>query len=103
MKKSKNPIPTENDKCIICRKPYAMTHEIMFGNPNAALSQQYGLTVRLCRLHHQDQKEGVHHNVSLDLKLKRQAQLMFQTNYPELDFCKVFQCKDYIALGKDAD
>lgn len=95
MKKKPNPIPTADDLCIVCGKPYAHTHEIFFGNPNAALSQKYKMTARLCQYHHQDHKAGVHHNREFDLQLKKEYQLKFIEMYPELDFLTIFR-KNYL-------
>lgn len=101
MKKKPNPIPTEEDYCEICGTPYAHTHEIFFGNPNAALSQEYGLTMRLCQYHHQDSKAGIHFNKEFREESFRRGQQVFKERYPELDFCKTFQCKDYLSLSED--
>ena len=91
MKKKPNPIPTADDLCEICGAPYAMTHEVYFGRPNAALSQKYGMTIRLCHKHHQDHKFGVHHNREFDLELKRTYQLKFKEMYPALVFEDIFR------------
>lgn len=90
MKKKHNPKPTINDICIICGSPYAHTHEVFFGNPNARLSQEYGMTVRLCQYHHQDHKVGVHHNREFNLSLKREYQQKFNKMYPDLSFTDIF-------------
>lgn len=90
MKKKKNPIPTYDDKCIICMTPYAHTHEIFFGNPDARLSQEWGMTVKLCQYHHQDHKVGVHHNRENDLMLKRYGQQEFEKLYGHDKFMEIF-------------
>ena len=91
MKKKPNPQPTAEDLCVICGAPYAMTHEVYFSNPDARLSQDYGMTVRLCYRHHQDHKEGVHHNRELDLKLKWEFYDKFKSMYPNLKFEEIFK------------
>lgn len=91
MKKKPNPKPTIDDLCIICGKPYAMTHEVFFGNPNARLSQEHGMVVRLCHTHHQDHKEGVHHNRLFDLSLKQQFQSKFEEEHGHDKFVSIFK------------
>jgi hypothetical protein len=61
----------------------------MFGTANRKLSEKYGLKVYLCAEHHRG-NAGVHHNASLDLKLKQMAQSRFEEVHPELSFIKIF-------------
>ena len=90
MKKKPNPLPTINDICVICGEPYAELHEVFYGNPNSALSQKWGMQVRLCGEHHRGHKEGVHHNIEFDLALKVRYQKRFETEYGHDKFMKVF-------------
>jgi len=89
--KKPNPKPTIDDLCAICETPYAHTHEVFFGNPNAALSQKHGMTIRLCQKHHQDHKEGVHHNREFDLELKRKYQAIFEETHTREEFESIFK------------
>lgn len=91
MKKKPNPKPTIDDLCFICNAPYAHTHEVFFGNPDARLSQDYGMTVRLCQYHHQDQRQGVHHNRGFDLNLKWKYYEKFKKMYPNKVFEDIFK------------
>ena len=91
MKKKHNPTPTENDLCVICSRDYAELHEIFYGNPDARLSQDYGLQVRLCYKHHRNHKTGVHHNRKLDLKLKLEGKRKFEEENPDLNFSDIFK------------
>jgi len=90
MKKKRNPIPTIDVECIICGRPYAATHEVFYGNPDARHSQDYGLTVRLCYDHHQHHKTGVHFYRAFDLKLKQEFKAKFELENPELKFSDIF-------------
>jgi hypothetical protein len=94
MKKKPNPKPTIDDISSICETPYAATHEVFFGNPNARLSQDYGMTIKLCYKHHQGDN-GVHFNDELNRKLKREYQLKFIEMYPDKDFYSIFK-KNYL-------
>ncbi len=91
-KKKPNPRPTIDDQCYICERPYSELHEVFFGNPDARLSQDYGMVVRLCAYHHRDHKAGVHHNREFDLQLKTEYKAKFEEMYPDLNFCDIFKC-----------
>ena len=91
MKKKPNPKPTIEDLCVICGRPFSELHEVFYGNPDARLSQDYGMQVRLCAYHHRDSREGVHHNRELDLKLKVEYYKKFQVMYPHLRFEDIFK------------
>ena len=90
MKKRPNPKPTVDDLCVICGRPYAMTHEVFFGNPDARHSQDYGLTVRLCYEHHQHPKTGVHFNRPFDLELKQRFKQKFEDENTDKNFSDIF-------------
>ena len=72
-----------------------MTHEVYFGNPNARLSQEYNMTIRLCYDHHQHHKTGIHHSREFDLRIKEEYQRKFMEMYPELNFIDIFG-KNYL-------
>jgi hypothetical protein len=87
---SKSILQEDTSICIVCGKPYAQRHHIMYGTANRNLSEKYGLTCGLCYNHHTGQM-GVHNgNRELDMKLKRMAQERFIEAYPELDFLAIF-------------
>lgn len=90
MKKKPNPKPTADDLCSVCGKPYAETHEVYHGNPNAALSQKYGMTIRLCPYHHRNSPNGVHHNKEFRNRLQKEYQQKFEEEYPDLVFKDIF-------------
>jgi len=91
MKKKPNPKPTTDDICIVCGRPYAMTHEVYFGNPNARLSQEWGMVTKLCYLHHQSTEQGVHHNINFDIALKQRYQEKFEQEHGHDKFMEVFK------------
>ena len=90
MKKKPNPKPTIDDVCDICGTPYAELHEVFFGNPDARLSQDWGMQVRLCYYHHRRHVTGVHHNEKLDQKYKKEFQQKFEDEHGHDKFMEVF-------------
>jgi hypothetical protein len=84
-----NPVPTADDRCAICGRPFAELHEVFHGTADRRLSQQYGMQVRLCPEHHRG-KDGVHFNIELDLRLKREYQQKFEAVYGHERFMEVF-------------
>lgn len=79
----------QNEKeCFICKGTYALDlHHVIYGTANRQKSDDYGLTVWLCR-HHHTGKEGVHRtpNKGYDLKLKQYAQKKFEETYGDREF-----------------
>jgi len=75
--------------CFLCGKEPTEEHHVFFGIANRKLSDQYGLTVRLCPEHHRGRK-GVHQNREIDLELKKYGQMCFERTYPELSFREIF-------------
>lgn len=87
----------EGDKhCFLCMMrgnrmthQYLETHHVIFGSGKRQISEEYGLTVRLCPLHHRTGSEAVHNNKKNADKLKRIAQERFEETYPNLDWMEV--------------
>lgn len=88
-KAKNNPVPTDQDRCMICNQPYAELHEIFYG-PLRQKSIKYKLQVRLCDKHHRNGSEAVHRNREFDIKLKRLGQLDFEVIYGHDEFMKQF-------------
>lgn len=87
MKKS---IVEEEQECFICGyKGYLERHHI-YGGPNRKLSEKYGLTIHLCYKHHQDSREGVHHNAPLMRKLHETGQRAFEKEHNREEFRRIF-------------
>lgn len=76
-------------KCFICGMPKNHLHEVFYGK-NRVNSMKYGCVVPLCFKCH----ENVHHNPTLDNKLKKICQKEFQKVYTE-SFVSIFY-KNYI-------
>lgn len=74
--KVQNPVPTHEDLCIICNRPFAETHEVFFGSAYLRfMSMQYKAQERLCPIHHREGHDAVHKNKKLDDELKRKHQM----------------------------
>lgn len=79
----------KDNECYLCRLFYDSensrglhTHHIFEGGTSGrrATSEKYGLTVKLCPMHHNASNEGVHFNRNNDLILKRIGQKYFEEN-----------------------
>lgn len=83
------------DRCYECKCRYNLhIHEVFFGTANRKKSIEDGMCVSLCGLHHNQSEDGVHgkNGRELDLKLKRDAQLIWMNYYKKdvEDFIKRF-------------
>ena len=88
-KAKNNPVPTDQDRCRICDKPYAELHEVFYG-PLRQKSIEYKMQVRLCDKHHRIDKLAVHNNPIFDAELKREYQLKFESIYGHEEFMLQF-------------
>ena len=68
----------QEDCCYVCGCPWAETHHCLYGNGKRELADKYGLTIRLCRKHHNE--VHAYPNTGLDLKLKIMAQEYYEKN-----------------------
>ncbi|MEG7531420.1 MAG: hypothetical protein RSF83_08490 [Hungatella sp.] len=78
--------------CYVCGQ-YGQVeeHHIFYGSANRKKSEQWGLKVHLCRVHHRDYKLGVHGgNKDLDMQLKRTGQQAFEQLHSRKEFMKEF-------------
>lgn len=76
------------NECYLCRLFYGSCnqrglhlHHIFEGTGRRKMSDKYGLTVKLCPMHHNASNEGVHFNKENDLILKRLGQKYFEEHY----------------------
>lgn len=77
-----------NRECWMCRRLYNLrttkgleVHHVICGRGRRALSEQYGLTVYLCPLHHRTGNYAVHKNLPARMCLQRRAQRAFEARY----------------------
>lgn len=79
-------IVTKNlDFCYLCGRRKNHLHEVFFGK-NRVNSMKYGCVVPLCS----DCHNKVHHNIDVDMKLKKIFQKKFEEIY-DADFLKLFR------------
>lgn len=93
--------PMLNNCCYFSGTTEQLEVHHIFQSSNRSKSEKYGLKVYLNHYWHNKPPNGVHHNKANMLKLHQYGQQVFQERYPELDFCKTFQCKDYLSLTED--
>ena len=83
------------DECYICGCSRNLEeHHIMSGWANRKLSEQYGLTCRLCADHHRS-KIGVHQDIILKERLEKAAQKAFEQQYGHTKWMELFR-KNYL-------
>lgn len=75
-------------KCYLCGAPATDRHHMLNGymRKNA---EKYGLVVHLCRNCHNEVHFGKRSKELME-KLKKEAQMRFQIEHPDLDFRKIF-------------
>ena len=78
-------------QCFICGTTYDLhVHHCIYGSANRKLSDQYGLTIFLCRMHHTG-SSGIHFNKALDDQVKKLAQERFEEVYgADKGFVEIF-------------
>lgn len=82
---------SEEKVCWFCGNPRAELHHIVNGGGNRELSDEYGLTMYLCRRHH----ERVHSDQKLDESLKKHAQEKFEETHSHEEWMDLFH-KNYL-------
>jgi len=71
------------EHCFLCGTTQGVCiHEVFFGSANRKISKEDGMTVGLCKEHHQGQF-GVHNNKAFDTKLKQQAEKIWIEKYAD--------------------
>ena len=86
---AKSIITKIDNYCFLCGRRASEVHHI-FGGPNRALSEKYGLTVPLCHWCHNEPPNGAHHCKETADLLHKIGQTRFEQEYPELDFLELF-------------
>lgn len=76
-------------KCFICGSYRELESHHVFGGPNRANSEKYGLKVWLCHTCHNEPPVGVHFNHFVAEYLHRIGQMAFNEAYEE-DFEIIF-------------
>ena len=86
-----------DDKCYVCGTIRNLhRHHVFHGTSNRKQSEKFKMVVYLCGYHHNLSNEGVHFNKKLDLQLKQEYQVKWESQYGSREeFRKVFR-KSYI-------
>ena len=66
--------------CFVCGKPREHMHHVLFGNKHKLADEDY-LLMPLCQYHHEDSKNGVHHNKGMLAISQALAQACWQRQY----------------------
>lgn len=85
-------------ECYFCGTTMNLhVHHCLHGSANRRLADQYGLTVALCRKHH----DMVHQSIIWDNALKKEAQKAWEERYGDRSaFIAVFG-RSYLDIGND--
>lgn len=78
-------LQTERE-CYICGRHDVDRHHVIHGRNNRKHSEEHGLTVWLCREHH----DMIHRYRTEDLKLMRMAQKEFEKTHTREQFRLIF-------------
>lgn len=79
-------------KCYVCGCTTGLhRHHVFEGSANRKKSEEYGMVIDLCGIHHNLSSEGIHFNKDLDLKVKREYQALFEEKYGHEKFMEVFK------------
>lgn len=81
----------DTSKCAICGSKYCLTWHEIYSGKNRSNSMKFGLCLRMCWTCHEENQESKEFNNYWHKK----GQLIFATNYPDLDFFSIFR-RNYI-------
>lgn len=89
----------QNDKrCYFCGCTHNLEeHHCFNGNADRPKSEEYGLKIWVCRLHHTESRNSIHRNAETQKTIKQMAQkkAMEYYNWNEDEFRQVFG-KNYL-------
>lgn len=89
MKQCQRSMISKRPVCFVCGKENVELHHV-FGGDLREKSEEYGLTVCLCKEHHRGEK-GVHgKNKALNVALKKLAEAIFAERYGHSKFLTLF-------------
>ena len=81
----------DDKQCFVTgRTDNLQCHHIFYGRKNRQISDKNGFWVWLTgEYHNQNSRIDAHHNIELDLELKRLCQLKYQENHYTYEFMKL--------------
>ena len=86
---------TIEDECYICGCGGRMERHEIFGGANRSNSKGYGLWINVCPGCHRTKPDSIHLSPKKHIRLKEEAQELFEEEYPDKDFLSIFG-KKYI-------
>lgn len=79
-------------RCYLCGSTVNIEdHHIYFGNGLRNKSERHGFKCFLCEFHHRDQRNGVHGNRQIDLRLKQDCQREFEKTHSHEEFMRIIK------------
>ena len=86
-----NSLLSVNRECYFCGSPHVVKHHV-YGGARRKISEREGCWVWLCPWHHNMSDESVHFDKEMDIRLKTECQLAWQTKHhaDREDFIAVF-------------
>lgn len=97
-KKVKSIMQIKSDRrCYLCMllnndyriHNYLEEHHVIFGRGKRKISDEYGLLVNLCVMHHREGPEAVHNNHENAERLMKIAQKRFQETYTDKEWMEI--------------
>ena len=83
-------------ECYLCRKLYDIEnttdlheHHIFEGWGNRRVSESMGAKIYLCGKHHNLSDFGIHFNKDLDMKVKQEAQRIYEKTHSREEFMEL--------------
>ena len=87
---TKSVVTKDLENCIFCKRPADDTHHVFEGR-NKQASDKWNIVVPVCRYCH----ERIHHDINVNLALKKKAQTEFEKQYGHDTFMSVIG-KNYL-------
>jgi hypothetical protein len=78
-----------NKYCFVCGYTQGLHRHHIYGGRNRKISEKQGFVVYLCGYHHNLSDKGVHFDSELDLKIKAQAQRIFEKEHTREEFMEL--------------
>lgn len=85
----KSLLTTDFTTCYICGRPAECVHHIFAGTGRRKISEREGFIVPLCNECHNMSDRAVHFNRELDLRLKREAQTVYEKSHTREEFIQL--------------
>lgn len=63
-----------DEGCYLCGAPFTVTHHIYPGYGRRDVSDREGCTIRLCPIHHNMSRAGIHFDRQLDKQIRMDCQ-----------------------------